>query len=238
MATFILIHGAWHGGWCWERLAPLLLDAGHHVVTPDLPGMGNDQHTLGSDPLREWADHVATLVERAEAPVILVGHSRGGVVISEVAERVPDRIHHLVYLTAFLLEPGEALSHVTERYPGIGPASAIRPAADPTRLDLDRELAAPIFYNLTSEVDAQAAARRLSPEPLAALITPVRVTMARFGRVPRAYIEATRDRAISLEMQRAMQARLPCQPVITLESDHSPFYSAVPELAAALLSLV
>lgn len=237
MATFILVHGAWHGGWCWERLTPLLTAAGHTVLAPDLPGMGADQRTPCEDPLGEWADFIADLASAAEAPVILVGHSRGGIVISEAAERVPDRIARLVYLTAFLLQPGESLAAVAERHPEAGPGAAIRPSDDPLRLILDLEQASPIFYNLTTESDARAAADRLTPEPLAALTMPLRITAERFGRVPRAYIEAVHDRAISLEMQREMQAALPCSPVITLETDHSPFYSAVPALAEALLQL-
>lgn len=237
MATFILIHGAWHGGWCWEPLVPLLTAAGHRVLAPDLPGMGEDRRALGSDPLDEWAGFVAQLASEAEAPVILVGHSRGGLVISEAAERVPERIERLVYLTAFLLQPGQSLGDVAGRYPDVGPARAIRPADDPSRLDLDREEAIPIFYNRCSEADARAAARRLVPEPLAALTTGLRISPERFGRVPRAYIECTDDRAISLEMQREMQAALPCAPVITLESDHSPFRSATRQLADALLTL-
>ena len=237
MATFILIHGAWHGGWCWERVAPLLEAAGHRVLAPDLPGMGTDRRVLGDDPLGEWAEFVAGLAEAAEAPVILVGHSRGGLVISEAAERVPGSVARLVYLTAFLLDAGQSLAQVAERHPEVGPAPAIRPADDPTRLGIDREQAIPIFYNLTSGEDARAAADRLVAEPIAALTTPIRISAERFGRVPRAYIEAADDRAISLDMQREMQARLPCAPVITLECDHSPFYSAPEALAAALLTL-
>lgn len=237
MATFILIHGAWHGGWCWERLTPFLTAEGHRVLAPDLPGMEAEPHALGSDPLGEWADFVADLATVAEAPVILVGHSRGGIVISEAAERVPERIDRLVYLTAFLLQPGQSLADVANRHPEVGPAAAIRPADDPSRLMVDRELALPIFYNRTSQEEARAAAERLVPEPFAALTTPLRITAERFGRVPRAYIECAADRAISLDMQREMQAALPCNPVITLETDHSPFYSAVPELARELLKL-
>jgi pimeloyl-ACP methyl ester carboxylesterase len=235
MATFILIHGAWHGGWCWERLAPLLTAAGHTVLSPDLPGMGSDTHALGDDPLGEWADFVADLASGAEAPVILVGHSRGGLVISEAAERVPHSIDRLVYLTAFLLEPGQSLSDVASRYPEVGPGPAIRPAHDPSRLAVDGELAIPIFYGRCSYEDARGAVSRLTPEPLAALTMPLRITAERFGRVPRAYIEASDDRAINLEMQREMQTALRCEPVITLDADHSPFYSAAPELARELL---
>jgi len=237
MATFILIHGAWHGGWCWDRLVPLLRAQGHEVLAPDLPGMGNDPRGLGADPLGEWADFTAELVAAAQAPVILVGHSRGGLVISEAAERVPDGVAMLVYLTAFLLAPGQSLAEVAERYPEVGPARAIRPTEDPGRLDVDREEVLPIFYNRCSDEDARAAARRLVAEPLAALTTPLRISEARFGRVPRTYIEATDDRAISLRMQREMQAALPCQAVITLDADHSPFVSDPSALARALLQL-
>jgi len=237
MATFILVHGAWHGGWCWERVVPLLEAKGHRVLAPDLPGMGEDRRKLGGDPLGEWADFVAELAADAGPPVVLVGHSRGGLVISEVAERAPQSIAKLVYLTAFLLPSGQSLADYAGRYPDIGPGPAVRPANDPARLALDLELAKPIFYNRTSAEDAQAAAGRLVPEPLAALTRPLAISAERFGRVPRAYIEASNDRAISLAMQREMQAALPCAPVITLGSDHSPFYSAVPELAEALLEL-
>jgi pimeloyl-ACP methyl ester carboxylesterase len=237
VATFILIHGAWHGGWSWDRLAPLLAAAGHKVLAPDLPGIAPGAPALGSDPLGEWADFTADLARKAEAPVILVGHSRGGIVISEAAERAPESVQRLVYLTAFLLEPGQSLADVAGRHPEVGPTGAIYPAEDPSRLAIDAEQAIPIFYNLTSEEDARAAAKRLVPEPAAPFRTPLRISAERFGRVPRAYIEAAHDQAISLQMQREMLAVLPCDPVITLQTDHSPFLSAAPELAEALLTL-
>ena len=237
MATFVLIHGAWHGGWCWERVAPLLVAQGHRVLAPDLPGMGADRRKHGNDPLADWTDFVAELVASADKPVILVGHSLGGVVISEVAERVPDAVGRLVYLTAFLLQSGQSLADVAGRYPDIGPGPALRPTDVDGEVIVDPDQATGIFYNAMSDEDARAAVDRLVAQPVAAFTTPVTLTAERFGRVPRAYIEAADDQAISLEMQREMQALLPCDPVITLKSDHSPFYSTVPELAEALLSL-
>jgi pimeloyl-ACP methyl ester carboxylesterase len=237
MATFVLIHGAWHGGWCWERVSPLLVAKGHRVIAPDLPGMGADLREHGCDPLGDWTDFVAELATSAGEPVILVGHSLGGVVISEVAERVPEAIDRLVYLTAFLLRSGQSLADVANRYPDVGPGPALRPADVDGEVIVDPDQAVGIFYNAMSADDAQAAVDRLVAQPVAAFTKPVTLTAERFGRVPRVYVEATDDRAISLEMQREMQAALPCDTVITLKCDHSPFYSAVPELAEALLTL-
>jgi pimeloyl-ACP methyl ester carboxylesterase len=237
MATFVLIHGAWHGAWCWERVAPLLVAEGHRVLAPDLPGMGADRCKHGSDPLADWTNFVADLAKSADDPVILVGHSLGGVVISEVAERVPDAVDRLVYLTAFLLRSGQSLADVANRYPDVGPGRALRPADGEGDVIVDPDQVIGIFYNEMSADDARAAVDRLVAQPLAAFTKPVTLTAERFGSVPRAYVEATKDRAISLEMQRDMQAFLPCEPVITLQCDHSPFYSAVPELVEAPLSL-
>jgi len=111
MATFVLVHGAWHGSWCWARVRRALLDQGHQVFTPTLSGVGERSHTLSRDiDLQRHVDDVANLIRWEELDsVILCGHSYGGCVISGVADVLPDRIAGLVYLDAFLLEDGECL---------------------------------------------------------------------------------------------------------------------------------
>jgi pimeloyl-ACP methyl ester carboxylesterase len=111
MATFVLVHGAWHGSWCWARVRDALVTAGHRVFTPTLSGVGERSHLLSRDiDLQVHVDDVASLIRwEALDSVILCGHSYGGCVISGVAETVPDRIAALVYLDAFLLEDGESL---------------------------------------------------------------------------------------------------------------------------------
>jgi pimeloyl-ACP methyl ester carboxylesterase len=236
MATFILVHGAWHGGWCWEMLTPLLEQAGHTVVAKDLPGMGQDRTPFAVDVLAQWAEAVAADVAAASSPVILVGHSRGGLVISEVAERVGPKIARLVYLTAFLLPAGVSLTeNVMSRGEGTGLVLVIDEATGTCTVQPGTQHE--VFYHLCSAADAAAAVDRLCPEPLEPLVRGVRVTEAGFGAVPRAYIEAAHDQAIVLDHQRAMQALFPCSPVLQLESDHSPFYSMPEQLAAALLQL-
>ena len=111
MATFVLVHGAWHGSWCWARARRALLDRGHDVFTPTLTGIGERSHLLSRDiDLQVHVDDIANLVRWEELDqVILCGHSYGGAVISGVADLLPDRIAALVYLDAFLLEEGESL---------------------------------------------------------------------------------------------------------------------------------
>jgi pimeloyl-ACP methyl ester carboxylesterase len=111
MATFVLVHGAWHGSWCWARVRQGLIEQGHRVFTPTLTGVAEQSHALSSDiDLQRHVDDVANLIRWEELDsVVLCGHSYGGCVISGVAEVVPDRIAALVYLDAFLLEDGECL---------------------------------------------------------------------------------------------------------------------------------
>jgi pimeloyl-ACP methyl ester carboxylesterase len=234
MATFILVSGAWHAGWCWERVTPLLVAAGHRVITPDLAGMGASPVHHGDVTLSLWADQIATLVSKQSDPVILVGHSRGGIVISEAAERVPGSIAKLVYLCAFLVPSGRSLMDVSER-PNAMLAQALISEGVSTRLRPDA--IGPIFYSETDDAWVGRAVSQLCPEPMEASVTALALTAERFGSVPRAYIECTKDKAISIGLQRAMREMLPCDPVLSLETDHSPFYSAPTVLAHALLKI-
>ena len=111
MATFVLVHGAWHGGWCWARVRRMLADRGHEVFAPTLSGVADRSHLLSRDvDLQHHIDDVAGLIEREGlAAVILCGHSYGGCVISGVGDALPDRIAALVYIDAFVPEDGQSL---------------------------------------------------------------------------------------------------------------------------------
>jgi len=238
MSTFVLVHGAWHGAWCWERVVPLLESHGHRVIAPDLPGMGSDGSSLSEVTLEMWARFVAALVRQQPEPVVLVGHSRGGIVVSQAAEYVPDHIRTLVYLAAFLVPDGRTLLDTMRRIPPRpeskdslvfapgGATSTIAPDA------VKR-----VFYNTTPDEWVARAAVLSGPEPMVSFTTPLQVTDEGYGSVDRVYIECTQDRAIAPELQRMMVAELPCREVITMDTDHSPFYSAPDLLAAHLLTI-
>jgi pimeloyl-ACP methyl ester carboxylesterase len=234
MATFILVHGAMHGGWCWHKLVPLLESRGHRVLAPDLPGMGEDATPLSEVTLETWAEFIARQSREAGEPVILVGHSRGGTVISEAAELAPQVMLGLVYLAALLLPAGQVAFEAAVAEDARSAAESGKGATDDLSLRVEPEAARALFYNRATPEDAIWAGARLCPEPLAPNMTPLTVTRERWGRLPRAYIECLDDRALPIGLQRSMQAALPCDPVVTMDSDHSPFLCEPRALAAHL----
>jgi pimeloyl-ACP methyl ester carboxylesterase len=232
-STFILVPGAWHSSACWQRVVPLLEAHGHRVTAPDLLGTGNDHTPLAQVELKTWINQVVVIVEEQETPVILVGHSRGGLIISEVAQQVPEKIKLLVYLTAFLIPSGETLNSTISNVK-IEEFFAHHP--DGT-LTIKPDKLVPVLYNTTSSEWIERIQSMLSPEPAKTFATPLQLTDDRFGRVPRAYIECTQDKALLPALQRNMHDQLPCKYVITMNTDHSPFFSAPSELATNLLDL-
>jgi pimeloyl-ACP methyl ester carboxylesterase len=237
MATFVLVHGAWGGGWVWGKVAPLLEAAGHRVDALDLPGHGDNPAPVSEMTLDANARRIADRVEAADEPVVLVGHSMGGMSVTQAAELVPERIATLVYVTAFLPGDGQSLIQLAEGDPAtlVGPNLVIDEAAGTCRINEDavREAA----FGECSEEDARLAIAQLVPESLAAIAAPVRITEERAGAVPRVYIECLRDRAIGIAKQRQMWAARPCAQVFTLDTDHSPLLSRPEETAEHLLSV-
>jgi pimeloyl-ACP methyl ester carboxylesterase len=236
MASFILVHGACHGGWCWERITPLLEAAGHRVVAPDLPGTNAPLGEGQTATLDLWARFIANLAEAEAAPVILVGHSRAGIVISRAAELAPDSIRLLVYVAAMLSPPGETLFSVAAMTDA--PAMPIVLSPDQASLTVSPDTARAFLYNRTAEPWVSRAVERLVPEPALPGAMPLDLTPTRFGRVDRVYIGCTDDRTVFSAALRAwMLQRTPCGRVVELDADHSPFYSAPEALAAELLGL-
>ena len=109
--TFVLVHGAWHGGWCWRRVSDRLLTAGHRVFTPTLTGLADRAHLLTPEVnLMTHVQDVVGLIQSEELEdIVLCGHSYGGMVITGVAEALRSRIDAMVYLDAFVPEPQQSL---------------------------------------------------------------------------------------------------------------------------------
>jgi pimeloyl-ACP methyl ester carboxylesterase len=235
--TYILIHGAWHGGWCWEKIAHALRKDGHTVLTPDLPGHGDDTTRPEHVSLQAYTDRVVGLLDQQKEPVILVGHSMGGLVISQAAELRGDKIHTLVYVCAFLLRNGETLGEIAQRDTNALVMPNLVVTEDSISASLKPEIIRETFYANCSPEDANRAQSRLVPQALAPFGTPLQISEENFERVPRVYVECTRDRAISVGIQKEMCANTPCERTFALETDHSPFLSTPDELSSLLTNL-
>jgi pimeloyl-ACP methyl ester carboxylesterase len=236
MASFILIHGSWHGGWCFDSVTALLEAEGHEVIAPDLPGMGADDAGLAAVTLQGWAEFTVELCRNAkQKPVILAGHSRGGLVISQAAEAAPEAIDALVYICAMMLPNGVSRAEFKAmEQPNPAFDALMSKTAGGHGTVISGESPGAVFAQLSPPEKISAAMNRLVAEPHGPRAEPIRITAMRFGSLPRIYVECTEDRAIPLSSQRLMQALVPGATVVTLKADHSPFLSRPGELAEAL----
>jgi pimeloyl-ACP methyl ester carboxylesterase len=237
VSTYVLVHGAWHGAWCWEKLVPLLEEQGHKVYTVDLPSHGADKTPVGQVTLQSYGDRVSEVLEQSDEPVTLVGHSMGGIAITQAAEQNPDKIKSLVYLTAFLLQNNESMVEIIPTDTEAIVARNMVVAEDGSSATLKSDELKNIFYAKCNDSDVERAQSRLTPQAIAPLATKLSYTDERYGRVPRFYIECLQDRAITNSCQKQMYTATPCEKVYTLDTDHSPFYSAPQELASILMSV-
>lgn len=237
MSTYVLIHGGFVGSWVWERVVPLLQSGGHDVETPDMPGRGTDETLPAEISLRAYTDRVCQVLDSRDEPVILVGHSSGGAVITQAAEYRPEKVGLLVYLSAYLPRDGESVLGLARQDTEsmLGPNLIVDEELATARIH--DEAVRELLYADCHEKDAARAIARRGPEPLAAGATPVSITEERFGRIPRAYIECLEDRVISPALQKTMYTATPCQQVLSLNTGHSPFYAAPRELVERLILL-
>lgn len=186
MATFVLVHGAGHGGWCWAKVAPRLRAAGHQVHALTLTGVGERAHLLSPDIDLEThiADVLGVLAFEDLSDVILTGHSYGGVVISGVADRAPERVAQLVYLDAIIPGDGDAAADVFPQFV----FDEVR-TVDGVELGLWPD---PARYGIVDPADQAWAGPRLTPHPWRSLTQPLRLRdPAALRRIPRTIVNCT-----------------------------------------------
>lgn len=233
--NIVLLHGSWHGAWCWYKVIPLLEQAGHRVHVPDLPAHGRDWRVFrGRVTLAMMRDRVCRLLDTLDTPPLLVAHSRAGIVASAVAETCPRSLAGVAYLAAYLLGPGE---RVVDWF-GQDLESLIQGNVHIDRLALTDMLMERAYvdalYADCPQADIALARRLLTPEPSLPALTRMRLSKANYGSVRRHYIELTQDRAISLTLQRKMLARMPCETVTSIDASHSAYFSCPGRLAQVI----
>lgn len=227
-ATVVLVHGAWHGAWSWAALQADLDSRGVPSLAVDLPGHGTS--TLPATDLEGDAAHLRAVLDLVDGPVVLVGHSYGGAVVSALPGP-HDQLRSTVFVAAFALRSGEAVNDVVRANPGEG--SELRHAIvmrDDGTSVLRPEAAVAALYGSCPELATRAALARLGPQRMDTFTQPTATTT--LGVVPSVYVRCTLDRAVPVAQQDAMAVH--CDEVVDIETDHSPFISTVGELADVL----
>ena len=231
-ATVVLVHGAFHGAWCWDRVVPLLEAQGIPTVAVDLPGHGASAGPPGD--LHAHGDFLRESLRDLDGPLVVVGHSYGGAVISDGAADV-DGVVHLVYLAAIVADVGETMTTVMPGAVEPGAMVSDVPAAmrvgDDGNLELDPDLAVGAFYADCAPDDVAFALERLGRQNPDSFAQPVR--HAAWRTVPSTYVVCYDDRAVSLAFQRALATRTTGR--VEMPASHSPFFSA-PEALANLFA--
>ncbi len=241
MATFVLVHGAWHGGWCWQKVTPFLEAAGHQVYAPTLTGLAERASELSPDIGLDThiQDIVSLLADKDLHGVILAGHSYGGMVITGVVDQAPERIAHLVYLDTFVPRDGESMASVSPiviwllRRQAQGDGWRIASRGD---------------YGVTTEPDRSWVLRSVTPQPLKTLEQPLHLkNPAIVSTKPRTHIDCTGDGSFVSRMRpllrhllapRALPPKEAGWYLRQLPTGHDAMITSPRELADVLLEVV
>ena len=235
--TFVLVHSAWLGAWQWEGVKNILEAEGHNVITPDLPGHGNDKTSPADITMDNYVNTILSILDSQEEDVILLGHSFNGITISRVAELRPNKIKSLVYLTAFLLPNGGSFFGAVQGVEGSKAVENFYLSEDKTfALVKEEEIQNAFAHDIPKEV-FDGAKPYIVPEPSAPLMYELEITNENFGQVPKYYIECTEDKAIPVEIQRAMYTDKVVKS-FSINSSHTPNFSQPEKVAEILLSII
>lgn len=233
MVTYVLVHGGWHGGWCWKKMVPLLRSAGHDVFTPTLTGLGERSHLLSPDiGLDTHIQDVVMMLEYEDLDdVVLVGHSYGGMVITGVSEHAAQRLSHLVYLDAFIPQDGQSFKDVA-------PATYERLNK---RVQAEGEgWKVPVpdgDFGVTDEADLSWMRTRLSAQPFKTAHQKVRLQNPEALALPRTYIYCRRPTGEAGAAQYAEQAKTAGWQFHELYTGHDAMITVPHELADLLLKI-
>jgi pimeloyl-ACP methyl ester carboxylesterase len=243
-ATFVLVHGGGHGGWCWKPVARLLRDRGHDVYTPTLTGFGERSHVAVA--VSGDGDGVGvrfeTFVTDVESvlwfedlhDVVLVGHSMGGVVIPRVAEKVADRLRRVVWLAAAVTADGETLIDAVPQSPAVARAVRIGPDGS---AETDHEAILDAIVQDGTPEQRRFVGERHRSYPPHALTEPGRLSAFLAIGLPTGYIVAADDLTIERPVAEAFADRLPGCRRATIPGSHDCMITRPAEVAAALESM-
>jgi len=235
--TYVLVHGAWQAPYVWDSVQADLSKNGNKVIVVELPGHGSDTTAPYKLSLDVYSDKVIDAISKADSNVILVGHSMGGMVITQVAEKIPNKISKLVYIGAFLPATGQSLTDLAYSDPDSKLGPLLIPSADQLTLDVKRDSLTYLFINDGADAEKQRVLGNYRAEPAIPFTNKVVFTKENFGAVDKVYIKTLQDIVISPGLQDRMIASAGITSVYTVNTSHSPFLSQPHAVSDLLLKI-
>jgi pimeloyl-ACP methyl ester carboxylesterase len=219
----VLVHGAWEEANIWQAVTPLLEKDGSRVITVTLPGRPSSPLSPDRVTLDLYRDTILNAIGNPAQPVVLVGHSFGGITISAAAEAAPEKIRTLVFVAAYLPKDGQTLLDLgnSDKDGKIGPHLQIM--EDKGIIAIEYAARADLFCLECSDQLRAAIPNLIVDEPLGPLVTPVHLTADRFGTVDKVYIHTAKDQVVSPSLQAIMVGATPVRRQFTVDTGHTPF---------------
>ncbi len=234
--TYVLVHGAFQDSSAWDLVVPELEAAGATVVTASLLGREGDETPRQEQTLEAHVAAVSAVVEAQDGPVILVGHSYAGLVISQVAENMPERVDTLIYVTAYLPLSGEYQGDISANDLFSQLNSNLVIDEESLTLGFNPEAFAAVFCPDCNAEQAEMVSASQLDESLAAIPGTVELSDENFGSIRKVYIMAAQDFVLSAQLQAFMLSRVPVERVFSLNTGHAPYITAPEPLAALLIA--
>lgn len=237
MSTFILIHGSWHSAWNWHKVVPILERNGHTALAIDLPAMGRDKTPIQNVTLQTSVQHVCDIIDKTEGNIIIVAHSKNGIVASQVAECRANKIEKLIYLAAYLIPNGKTQAEYSIQDTNGVLKPFVTKFPELKAHTLQPEIYKEGLYHDCDDEIYQMARLILSHESAVTGNTPLQLTNENFGSVCRFYIECTEDKAVTPFIQQKMYNEMKCDKVYQMKTSHSPFFSKPKQLCNILMEI-
>jgi len=236
MKTYVLLHGAWHGSWCWNKVIPLLRTKGDTVITPDIPWTFDNLYPNRSIDMNLFAAQLCELIVDLNVQVILVGHSMAGLLSSIIISKIPDHISSAFYICGFIPAHGQCINDLE---------SIMSNSTIASNMFLDQKKRSMIvpdtcikegFFHDCNEIDYNFVKQRIKPQLVSTFLHTMDIDYSKLTDTRKIYIECKDDKAVPILAQREMQKNTNIDQTLSLPCGHSPFFSLPEKLVQLLYS--
>jgi pimeloyl-ACP methyl ester carboxylesterase len=240
-STFVLVHGAWQASFVWDKVKASLEAEGNKVILVELAGHGNDKTPVSEITFDGYVKQVTDVIDSLNVPVVLVGHSLGGAIVTQAACKVPKKIDKLIYVAGFIPKSGSSVFEYSAMDKGTSISSVLEFSADGSTVTIANPAVnmREVFCKDGSDEDNKLLVEKLRPEPVAAAGTPLNYSSEIYSTiVNKYYVYTTEDKAISFPFQQQMVSEAHISNTYEIKAGHSPFLSKPDELVQILNTII